>query len=115
MSSPVPVASLVEGDAFYVVMAVTSQAKVPGCEKGIKLTTLSAYRCHISLGLIVLGEGEILATREVYTQYVAMPPTGGLFWEYCGRRLLDECVPRRVLSQDQLLAYEQRYGEVSRA
>lgn len=109
MSAPVPVASLVEDGALYVVMAITEMAQVPGREKGIKMTTLSAYRCQTSFGLVVLGEGEVLAARQIYTQYVALPPTGGLFWEYCGRRLLDECVPRRALSQEQVLGYEQRY------
>lgn len=96
----VPVASLVEDGEFYVVMAETLPNGAKPAADGNKLTRLV---------VVHMVSGERVHQKDIYSQYVALPPTGGLFWEYCGRRLLDECVKRRVLSQDQVLGYEKRY------
>lgn len=104
-----PVAALIEGGEVYVVTALMDMAQAQGREPGIKRTTLTAYRCDPATGLLV--GGEVLATRRVFTKYAPLPPTGGLFWEYSGRRLLDECVPRRALSPEQAMSYESRYSE----
>lgn len=107
--SAVPVATMVEDGNLYVVMAKTSMEPVPGRGPGIKRTTLTVSCVRTTLGIALLDEGEQLHSKDVFTPYVALPPTGGIFWEYCGRRLLDECVKRRQLTQSQVLGYEARY------
>jgi len=105
----VPVASVVEDGGLYVVMAKTHPGRVPGREPGIKRTTLTVMRLSATLGMVMLEEGERVHHAELLTQYAALPPFGGLFWQYAGRRLLDECVPRRALTQGQVIGYERRY------
>lgn len=107
----VPVATMVENGNFYVVMAKTSPDRVPGRDLDIKRTTLTVSRLSTALGIAVLEEGEQLHSKDVFTRYAALPPTGGLFWEYAGRRLLDECVKLRPLTQSQLQGYGERYDE----
>ena len=107
----VPVASLIEDGGLYVVMAKTHPGRVPGGEPGLKLTTLTVMRLSASLGMVMLEEGERVHQVELLTLYAALPPFGGLFWQYAGRRLLDECVKQRPLTQSQVLGYEARYQE----
>lgn len=115
--SAVPVASTVEDGHFYVVMVETMPGQVPGRDPAIKRTTLTVHRLSTALGIAILDAGDQVRTMDLFTPYAALKPTGGLFWEYCGRRLLDEYLAgkRRVLTQQQILGYEERYrvcGEV---
>lgn len=105
----VPVASVIYDGGLYVVMAKTHPGRAPGREPGLKLTTLTVMRLSASLGMVMLEEGERVHQAELLTQYAALPPFGGLFWQYAGRRLLDECVKQRPLTQSQVLGYEERY------